>query len=278
MEKVNAVIISYFMNNINPEAVEAQKRVVAKYNKSGYPHFQILTDTRHGHSMDAAWIMNNIKVLDKSQPDPEALWKAIPHDKLNFDVVLFLDIDAIPLNDQAIDSYINQAYNGVLVGNIQRSNHINNNQHVFVAPSAMAISLSTFLTIGKPSATETRRSDVGEEYTWGARKTGTKIKFYMPLRFDGRPAESESWALADGMPHYGRGTTFGDLATGEETFWHNFQSFHSGQHERFMAKCQSILGDSNGESQHLRTQASEGTGTDSGPVEDTEGVPAAPAS
>jgi hypothetical protein len=157
---------------------------------------------------------------------------------------MFLDIDAVPLNDSAIDLYVEQAYNGALVGNIQRTNHIENGQHTFVAPSAMAISVSTFLTIGKPSAIETYRSDVGEEFSWLSEKKGIKIVKYMPLKFEAAPAEAlEGWALADGMPRYGLGTTFGNLETGEETFWHNFQVRFPGQPERFMNKCNELLND-----------------------------------
>lgn len=241
MEKIKAGIFSFFMQNIPNEAVVAQRKVVEKYNKSGYPFLQILTGMRHGFSMDGAWHLNGIDVRS------EFVGK-IPK-KYDFDVMVFLDIDALPLNDLAIDRYVEEAYNGALVGNIQRTNHIQNGQHTFVAPSAMAISTSTFLTIGKPSAIETPRSDVAEEYSWLCERQGLKVIKYMPLRFEGRPAESPSWALADGMPHYGRQTTFGNTETGEETFWHNFQSFHPGQHEKFMAKCESILnnGDKNGE-------------------------------
>ena len=129
--------------------------------------------------------------------------------RFDHDVILFLDVDAIPLNNLAIDDTIAAAANGRLVGNIQRTNHIQNNQHVFVAPSCLAISTDMFVTIGKPSGLETSRGDVAEEYTYAAEKAGMPIDFYMPMRYDEKPAECESWALKDGMPVYGRGTTFG---------------------------------------------------------------------
>lgn len=236
---MKAGIFSFYMRNIPKEAVEAQRAVVNKYNKSGYPFFQILSEMRHGFSMDGAWHLNGVDV------NPAFVGR-IPRQH-DFDVMVFLDIDAVPLNDRSIDLYVEQAYNGALVGNIQRTNHIQNGQHTFVAPSVMAISTSTFLTIGKPSAIETSRSDVAEEYTWLAEKRGIKVTKYMPLRFDAGPAEAPNgWALADGMPRYGLGTTFGDEKG--ETFWHNFQVRLPGQPERFMKKCDQLLhdGDING--------------------------------
>jgi hypothetical protein len=240
MDKINAGIVSFYMDNIHPDAIAAQRDVVAKFNKSGHPHYQIQTGLRHGHSMDAAWLLNGTPV--KSPVAPNIVADRKPWDHA---VLMFLDIDALPLNDQAIDSYIEQAYNGSLVGNIQRSNHIQNNQHTFVAPSAMAISESTFLTIGQPSAVETYRSDVGEEYTWLCEAKGIRVTRYMPLSFDAKPfappghPEVDSWALADGQPVYGIGTTFGLFGVPE--FWHMFQSFYPGQNERFMAKCKQLL-------------------------------------
>jgi hypothetical protein len=247
------------MDNIPAEALAAQKAVVEKFNKSKHGFFQVLTNTRHGLSMDACWHWNGCQVR-----------KDFRHLKqqFDFDVVMFLDIDAIPLNEDAIDSYVEQAYNGTLVGNIQRTNHIQNGQHVFVAPSAMALSIEQFWTINKPSALETGRSDVAEEYTWLAQKAGVPVRFYMPLRYDAAPQEAPNgWALADGMPRYGLGTTFGESVptpkegnlldstkaisaddiewkpTGVETFWHNFQMRFAGQHERFLAKCATVLKD-----------------------------------
>jgi hypothetical protein len=226
-------IFSFYMEN-TAEILPAQKAVVDKFNKSKHDFHQIKTEMRHGFSMDACWHLNNCQVRPEFRKMAQ---------KWDYDVIFFLDSDAIPLNDRAIDSYAEQAYNGILVGNIQRTNHLQNNQHVFVAPSAMAISVETFWSIGKPSAIETSRSDVAEEYTWLVERKGVnKVKFYMPLRFDRFPEEAPTgWALADGMPRYGLGTTFGLDGEGE-TFFHNFQGRFPGQPEHFIKKCQEILG------------------------------------
>jgi hypothetical protein len=242
------------MSNIPKEAITAQRKVVDKFNKSNVPFFQILTQMPHGFSMDCTWHLNG-SVVRK-----EFLGK-VPK-QYDFDVIMFLDIDAVPLNDRAIDSYIEQAYNGSLVGNIQRTNHIQNGQHVFVAPSAMAISDSTFLTIGRPSALETSRSDVAEEYTWLCEKHGIPVKFYMPAEFEAAPLEApQGWALADGMPRYGLGTTFADPLTGEESFWHNFQIRLAGQHERFLRKCDELLKEEIDNGKPIDVQPSSSTGT-----------------
>jgi hypothetical protein len=235
-EKVNACIVSYFMENISKDTVELQTQVVEKMNVSKYPHLKLKGDIRHGASMDYFWVTNGVRDAGVFANNKEHKIDSI----YNYDVVLFLDIDCIPLQENAIDLYIESASKNKLVGNIQRSNHIENNQHVFAAPSALAISKSVFESIGKPSALETYRSDVAEEYTWKCEEYGIPIELYMPLKYDRSPAECEFWPLAKDMPVYGLGTTYGNEEFGN-LFYHNFQIRFPGQQEKFWEKCKSVL-------------------------------------
>jgi len=236
---MNACIVSFFMENINPKTLGLQRSVVEKFNKSKHQYYMFKIDVPHAVGIDYFWAMNGVKtkLFEESKVEQQ----------IDHDVVLFLDIDCIPLCEDAIDFYLDQAMNGKIVGNIQRTNHLENGQHVFAAPSACAISRETFKKIGAPPAMETARSDVAEEWTWEAEKIGIPVELYMPLRFDRAPHKYDweknkdpFWELADGMPVYGLGTTFGDKY-GKELFWHSYQIFHPGQQEHFWAKCESIL-------------------------------------
>lgn len=231
MDKINACIVTYYMDNIDPKTVQLQSKVVEKYNKSKHEHYLVKANLRHGAFMDYFWCLNGVNVLTFAN--------SIIERKVDHDVIFFLDVDCVPLNENSIDEYIQKAADGFLVGNIQRSNHIQNDQHVFAAPSAVALSRETFLKIGKPSALENHRSDVSEEYTWAAEENGVPVDLYLPLRYDRKPSECDYWALKDGMPVYGQGTTFG--RDGVETFYHNFQIFHEGQQQNFWNKCEEIL-------------------------------------
>lgn len=234
----NACIVSFFMDNINPKTVGLQKSVVEKYNKSKYPHHVFKINFPHGVGLDYFWATNGYpnNVLAEHHVKKE----------VDYDVVLFLDIDAIPLHEDAIDYYIDRAAEGVLIGNAQRSNHIQNNQHVFAAPSAVALNKEVYDKIGRPSAFETERGDVAEEWTYKAEEFGVPVDIVMPLRFDAAPQRYQwegdqppYWALADGMPPYGMGTTYG--RDGKDLFYHNFQIRMPGQQERFWAKCEEVL-------------------------------------
>lgn len=232
MEKVNAAVFTFFMGNIDQKTVDMHAKVVKSRNPSDYPHFHINTSLNHGASMDLVWSMNGQHVATYNGQKVAK--------RFDYDVVMFLDIDAIPLTNDSLDYYINRASEGALIGNVQRSNHIQNNQHIFAAPSAVAMSVDTFATIGFPSAIPTPRGDVGEEYTYAAEKAGiVPISLMMPLGFEEAPAECPSWALKDGQPVYGRFTTFG--LNNEPMFKHAFQSFHPGQREKIHKMFEDVL-------------------------------------
>lgn len=236
---MNACIVSFFMDNVNMKTVGLQRSVVEKFNPNKIKHYTIKVDVPHGIAMDYFFALNGHKTAKMEEARIEQ--------SMHHDVILVLDIDCIPLQEISIDYYLKQAYDGKLIGNAQRSGHIENNQHVFAAPSAVAMSTATYDKMGRPSAHPTDRSDVGEEYTWHAEKHGVSVDLLMPLRYD-RPVnrfdwekdKDPYWKLADGMPNYGLGTTFGNQQLGE-LFWHSFQIFHSGSQEKFWQKCEEVL-------------------------------------
>ena len=219
-------IASIFMKNIDPKIVQLQQEVVKKYNKSNIPHYPVLSEAPPGYTMDKLVTMLEAK---------------------EHNVIMFLDIDCVPLNDNALDYFFDQAYNGWVIGDAQRSNHIQNDQHVFAAPHNVTFSVETYHKLGSPSFMSNYRGDVAEELTFKARESNIPIEIIMPLRYDAPPIRMEwepkdappYWDLADGMPKYGIGTTFGTERN--EMFWHMYQSFHPGQNERFLKKCEEIL-------------------------------------
>lgn len=235
---MNPCIVSFFMNNIDMKTVGLQRSVVEKFNRSGVKHYQIQVNLPHGVAMDYFWALNGSPT--------EAFGDKIKQ-QADHDAVLFLDIDALPVVDRAIDTYLAYAYEGHLAGNAQSSNHIGDGQHMFAAPSAVAISKETYDKIGRPSAYENPRADVGEEWTHKAREAGIPVDLAMPLcydeapyRYDWEPKDAKPyWNLAKGFPNYGVGTTFGDDLG--KLFYHQFQIRIPGMQEKFWRKCESIL-------------------------------------
>ena len=249
---MKACIASYYMSNINKRTVELQAKVVDKFNKSRLPHFSLCGQMPHGAFIDFMWYTQGLKVMNSPLEKEESIAKKAKGFGENlgqFDVILFLDIDCIPVSDSAIDFYVQQASEGKLIGNAQRSGHIQNSNHVFAAPSAVAVSKETFLKIGTPSAMETSRGDVAEEYTFAAELTNVKVDFSLPVRYDREVFRYDweqdkrpYWTLENGLPNFGLGTTYGNEELGD-LFWHNFQIRIPGQEEKFWSKCEELLND-----------------------------------
>lgn len=224
--EIKPIIVSIFMENIDPKMIEYQRKVVQKFNQSNITHIHVQTDAEHGITMTKL-----VEMLESKGAD----------------AVMFLDVDCVPLNPTAIDYMFTAAYNGKLIGDAQRSNHIQNDQHVFAAPHNFTFTMQTYKKCGNPLLSPNQRGDVGEELTFKARESNIDVELLMPTRFDAppirmawEPKDSPSyWALADGMPNYGIGTTFG--IKDQELFWHMYQSFYPGQTERFIQKCEELL-------------------------------------
>lgn len=207
------MIVSFYMSNINPDVVKYQKMVMDKL----YPDMkfiQIMTEFRHGQSMDL--------FLFQRQED----------------FIVFLDIDAIPLNDWAIPKIIEMTEGGTkIAGSPQRSNHIQNDEHIFIAPSTLAIAPNLYRSLGCPSALETKRADVAEEWTYKLEERGGQIAELDIIGFEKEP-QGERWYLR-GDQIYGLNTTFG--LNGQEMFFHAFQGRYPSQQTAFINKCKEIL-------------------------------------
>ena len=231
---MKACIASYFMPNIDQKTVELQKKVVEKFNPLKLQHLVIKGEIPHGMFMDYVWSLNGQSVSTLKIEK-----------QLDFDVVLFLDIDCLPVSANAIELYLTTALEGKLIGNAQRSGHIQNNNHLFAAPSALALSSTSFDKIGRPSAMETSRGDVAEEYTYAAEANKIAVDFVPPVRYDRdvyrydwEQDRRPYWTLENELPNYGLGTTYGN---DNDLFWHNFQIRVEGQQEQFWKKCEELL-------------------------------------
>jgi hypothetical protein len=212
------IILSPYMKNIDPVILSHQKAVmVTLANQLTFIQYQ--TNKPHGKTLD--------ELLDKAY-------------RLKYDTVMFMDIDAIPLSYDAIVKTLSKAHAGTIVGNVQRSNHIRNDEHVFVAPSFMGISPQVWHDMGRPSFAETARGDVAEEVTYAAEANNVPYYFYMPLDFEAAPIEAPHWNLKTGWPVYGCGTTFADQTT--PVSYHSFQISHGHNKDNFIAKCKQIIG------------------------------------
>lgn len=217
---MRASVHSLYMNNISEEMRVAQKRVVEKFLPSDFYFTQVHRDVNHHDAQAHAY----------------ALADCVKH--CQTDVVMFLDIDAIPLSTYAFQYLFEAATAGILIGPAQRSLHLLNHKHVFVAMAACAFSKRCYEEAGSPYFFTTAKGDIGEELTYRWEEQGRPTHKMRPTH-----VEVPLWPYEnDREKVYGHGCTFGGL------FYHEFESSgytgKAAEHrERFLRKCASILGE-----------------------------------
>ena len=155
--------------------------------------------------------------------------------------VLILDIDCIPLTSNAIHYTFEKTAEGYLIGNVQRSHHLQNSEHLFCGASCVGLSRETFDAIGRPSSKPTNRSDICEEFTWICEDKNIPIEFYVPDRYEDVPfTQGYAWELDGKLKPYGIGTTFVN-SKGVDYFYHLFES-RTGLHvEKFLKRAKALL-------------------------------------
>jgi hypothetical protein len=157
-----------------------------------------------------------------------------------YENIFILDIDCIPLSLNALTYTFDKASNGTLIGNAQRSHHLDNNEHIFVGSSCLCLNGKLYESMGVPSFTPTNRGDIAEELAYVAEEKNIPIEFFVPHSFESKPNGCDSWALTGDMKPYGIGTTF-MKQDGELMFYHLFESRTNLNVERFVSKCQEML-------------------------------------
>lgn len=219
-------IFTYHNRQISPKIVSLQQEVVEKFSS------KLSIDYKKAFYSEPDGVVYPDNVIDVYLN--ELFYQ---HE---YDVILILDIDCIPLNTDALETTFEMISHNWLVGNAQRSHHLDNNQHIFCGASCVGISKQLYEELGKPSAEPNSRSDICEEYTWLAEEAGKTVKFFKPLGYQKLPYnETKPWALNHEMNSYGIGTTFcyDDIPF----YYHLFQSRLGLYDDLFIRKCESIL-------------------------------------
>lgn len=198
-------VYSIFMDNVAECVVQSQKAVVDRFLPPGCIFTQYKVSTRH----------------------PEALQKCV--DEVKEGIIIFLDIDAVPVSTRSFEYLIDHATEGKLTGAIQRANHIRNDQHLYVGPFCMAFDVELYRKLGSPTFNETYRGDVGEELTYAWERRGYSLQFLYPSHI-----VNPKWELGGGFK-FGYGTTYSGM------FYHTFCIRCQEQQDMFTNKCKELL-------------------------------------
>jgi hypothetical protein len=220
------VVFSYYNFQINPDIANYKEQVMSKLiSNTDIKYMPLQYNAKDGDIYPDQVINYGLNELFYSQ---------------NYDNVLVLDIDCIPLNVHAMHYVFEKANDGVLIGNAQRSHYIQNNEHVFIGSSCMCVNRTVYEKLGKPSMVPTARGDIGEEFVYLAEEKNIPIEIFYPQSYEASPYGAESWALKGDLPHYGIGTTF-ESSDGKSKFYHLFESRHNLHVDKFISKCELVL-------------------------------------
>ena len=113
---------------------------------------------------------------------------------------LIIDLDAFPLSKYAIKLTFVLAMIKGINGNIQRTNCIDNNEHLFIAPSYICFNTETIQNLNESAWIANERSDVSEEITW-LKPNLIDQNLFRPIKTLSRPI----WPLEGKKKVYGLG-------------------------------------------------------------------------
>lgn len=165
---------------------------------------------------------------------PHGLWMDETLENSSADIVGFFDSDCIPLNKNIVEYAISYtATTKSFIGNAQCSNHIRPKAHIFAAPSFFFIWRDTWKILGKPSFSETPRSDVGQEVSYIAESKNIYYKALYPTHFEREPVEG-AWRMGN-YGYYGVGTVFAG------SVYHLFQGRLGNNALLFKERCEQVI-------------------------------------
>lgn len=197
---------------------------------------------------DARIVSGHTSVMDKFrqkciytfQEARHGLWMDAIMSESRADVVGFIDIDCIPLNESAIPRAAKWAYdNKSFVGIAQVSNHIPPASHIYAAPAFFFIYRQAWEELGKPTFAETPHGDVAENVCYAAELLKRPYRTLYPLSYTKPPSEG-AWRLHT-YGHYGIGTVF------ETGVYHLYQSRMGNNADFFCNACKAVIDEEGGD-------------------------------
>ncbi|MCR8726831.1 hypothetical protein [Frigidibacter sp. ROC022] len=197
---------SLYWANVDPRLLAAQRAV---FEHLGIPLQQHLRDRMpHGVWMD--------EILAQ---EPEG-------------IVVFCDIDAVPLRAGPFDRLVARARAGRIAGLAQSCNHLGNPRHIYAAPMFLALDRGIWRRLGSPSMAADSEHDAGQRLCIAAEARGVPVETVLPSS-----CLITIWPLAD-KRLYGIGTFYG-----ENDFFHLYQSRKRRFLQAFLQVCEDVCAD-----------------------------------
>lgn len=199
-------VFSCYMDNIPENVPIYQKKVFEKFNMG---ITQELIKTSHPEYMN-----EKIRTLD-------------------FDVLIFFDIDCIPLKPGLYEYIVNQIKDNNSIIGVEQVNQTRSPNFIYAAPACFGITKEVYEKLNYPSFDMTDEYDVGTEFSWVAPKYDVNVKL-----FEITSSLNKKWNLAN-KKRYGNGTIYDDW------LYHQFEIRYFGYEKiysyQFIKKCKEII-------------------------------------
>jgi hypothetical protein len=208
LDGMSKVVVSFYMDNVVADVVQHQRAVLEKFVPADFALVQKLSTRTHADALDD-FVKNT-----------------------EYDLIVVLDIDCVPLSASSVPTLAMRAAQGELVGCVQRANHIDNHGHLYIGAFCMAFTRQLWEKLGRPSFQPTSRGDVGEELTYRCEEIHQPIHMIWPSS-----VEVALWDLTD-KQKFGLNTEY------DGSFLHAFGIRESANQRKFVDRCRDIMGTS----------------------------------
>lgn len=201
----NSIHTLVWNNSVNSTVIDSHQRINKYFNLNINYHY---INISHG-----IWIDN---ILKESTDD----------------VVGFLDIDCIPVNQNIVP--LTQEYvfkHKTFLGIAQASNHFNseNTYHIFAAPAFFFIYREKWHELGCPSFTERGDCDIAQFVTRKAENLGLQYRCLYPTHYD-----IQRWRLGN-YGFFGIGTYYNG------GIYHLYESRCNSNVDLFVRRCNEVI-------------------------------------
>ncbi len=200
---------SCYMNNIPQKVVEYQKKVFDIFN------------------MDLIQELTNLTFHD--------YWLDEKINNLDFDILIFFDIDCIPLKPGLYEHIVKEIEDNTSFIGVEQSNQTRSPDFIYAAPACFGITKEVYLKMNRPSFKLKPEYDCGGEFTWVASKYNVDVKL-----FEIESSLNKKWKCGD--KRFGNGTTYDDWLYHQfEIRYNDFKSYEQIYTYQFIKKCKDVI-------------------------------------
>jgi hypothetical protein len=200
---------SCYMNNMPENVIEYQKKIFDLFHMELNQEFTI--QPFHDY-----WLNEKIKALD-------------------FDIVIFFDIDCIPLKPGLYEYIVDQISDNNSIIGVEQSSWARNPDFIYAGLPCFAFTKQVYEKMNKPTFDLSENYDAGGEFTWRANEYGVNVKLFKITN-----SLNRKWKC--GNKRFGNGTIYDDWLYHQfEVRYYSENTFEKIYTYQFIKKCKEII-------------------------------------